>query len=341
MELEEKELKQIKGFGPGDLRIVEVPIPDPKYGEVQIKVRANGICGSDKWFWRVEKFTDRVPGHEVSGEISAIGEGVKTLSVGDHVMVNSVVGCGKCPACRQGAFVCCEHWEGEIREGGYGEYICVPERNVIKMNSRLTFVEGAVIMDNWGTPYGALEDTSIQPGTIVVVTGLGPVGQAAVGLCASRGAAVIAVDPVEYRRKFALKMGASEAIEPGTDMISFIKKYGYGNGADVVVECSGQAMSYENGLRCLRIGGKFIIIGEGAEYLLKPSEFMIKRMLTIHATWYTKIDHARQLQKLTLDGTINPSSIVTHQLHLEEVPIAFKNIISCQAGIMKAVIVFD
>lgn len=334
-------MKQLKGFGPGDLRIVEAPVPEPGYGEVLIKVRANGICGSDKWIWSVPEYTDRVPGHEVAGEVVMIADGVKNRKVGDRVMVNTVISCGTCPACMQGSFVYCENWAGKIIEGGYGEYITAPEKNTLQMDDRISFIEGALIMDSWGTPYCALEHEDIKAGTVVVVTGLGPIGQATVGLCASYGAAVIAVDPLEYRRKFALKMGARDAIEPGPEMISFIKEFAYGNGADYVVECSGHPMSYENGLKSLRIGGKFIAVGEHAEFMLKPSDYMMKRFLSIRGTWYATIDNARQLQKMTLAGTIAPNSILTHTLELEEVPHAYQDIIACTEGVMKAAIVFD
>ena len=89
-------MKVIKAFGPGDLRVVEAPMPEPGHGYVRVKVRASGICGSDKWLWSVKDKMDSVARHEVSGEIEKLGEGV---------MINNVVGCGLCSACRAGEFV--------------------------------------------------------------------------------------------------------------------------------------------------------------------------------------------------------------------------------------------
>lgn len=334
-------MKQIKAFGPGDLRVVDVPTPVPGKGEVLIKVRANGICGSDKWIWNVTGYTERVPGHEMAGEIVALGEDVKLRKIGDRVTVNATIGCGKCQACREGSFVKCATRDGSLVEGGYGEYVVAPERNTQLLDDHISFLEGALIMDNWGTPYNAIRNEDIGPGSVVVVTGLGPIGQAAVGICAALDATVIAVDPVEYRREYARKMGAKEAIASGEDMVSFIKEYAYGEGADYVIECSGHHMSYENGLKSLRIGGTFLILGEHAEYRLKPSEYVIPHFLTIKGSLYATLENSKELQQMTLDGTIDPMSTVTHTLKLEEVPEFFGKIVACSDGVMKVAIVFD
>jgi threonine dehydrogenase-like Zn-dependent dehydrogenase len=91
-------MKQVKAFGPGDLRVIEADLPVLEDSEVLVDVHACGICGSDKWFWLVDSPNDYVAGHEVAGQVVAIGAGVKNLQVGDRVSVNNVNGCGKCPA---------------------------------------------------------------------------------------------------------------------------------------------------------------------------------------------------------------------------------------------------
>jgi threonine dehydrogenase-like Zn-dependent dehydrogenase len=120
-------MKQIKAFGPKDLRMVETEIPLFGTGEVLIDVKACGICGSDKWFWHGDEPTDYVAGHEVAGEVIAVGTGVQGLSVGDRVTVNNVKGCGQCRDCLAGEFVRCTH---TIEHMGFGfsEYVVVPER---------------------------------------------------------------------------------------------------------------------------------------------------------------------------------------------------------------------
>ena len=148
-------MKVIKAFGPGDLRVIEKPMPEPGPGYVRVKVRASGICGSDKWLWFVKNETDSIAGHEIAGEVDKLGEGVTSLSVGDRIMINNVVGCGVCPACRAGEFVLCPSWNGSLDvNNGFGEYVITPVRNCMRLLPGLDFIDGALMMDNWGTPYG-------------------------------------------------------------------------------------------------------------------------------------------------------------------------------------------
>ena len=137
-------MKVIKAFGPRDLRVVDVPIPEPAPGYVRIKVCASGICGSDKWIWYANEKTDEIAGHEAAGVIDKLGEGVTTLALGDRVMINNVVGCGKCSYCHAGAFVLCPFWDGSRDvNNGFGEYVVAPARNCVHILPGLDFIDGA------------------------------------------------------------------------------------------------------------------------------------------------------------------------------------------------------
>jgi threonine dehydrogenase-like Zn-dependent dehydrogenase len=206
-------MKTVKAFGPGDLRIVEVPDPVPAEGEVLVAVRTCGICGSDKWFWSVTGPTDYVAGHEAAGDVVALGPGVSRLRAGDRVAVNNVRGCGLCQECRDGRFVWCLK---PIRHMGYGfsELIAVPERNCLSLDSGLGYEAGSLIFDVWGTPFTALDRAGIAAGQTVMICGCGPIGLAAVYLAKSRGARVIGVDPLAYRREAALELGAAGTLIP-------------------------------------------------------------------------------------------------------------------------------
>ena len=335
------EMKVIQGFGPGDLRVVKVPVPSPAEGQVLVKVRASGICGSDKWIWYVKEHTTKVAGHEIAGEVVELGKGVSSLSVGDRVIVNNVGGCGSCPACRAGAFVLCEHWDGSKDvNNGYGEYAVAPARNCQALDPRLSFTEGALLMDNWGTPYGGIRRMSVRPGDIVVVFGLGPIGQAAVSLLKKlKHAYVVGVDPVPFRRGHAIAMGADLALSPDEDVAGRVKAIGDGVGGHFVMECSGHGKAYETGLSLLRIGGVFVCIGEEAEYGLRPSENVLRRALTVQGSWYSTMPQGYELQRLAASGEIEPTAFLTHRVQsLEALPEMFGNIIGCQDGLLKCVI---
>jgi len=333
-------MKVIKAFGPGDLRVTEVPMPEPGPGHVRVKIRASGICGSDKWLWSVKSATDSVAGHEVAGEVEKLGEGVTGLSPGDRIMINNVVGCGVCPACRAGEFVLCPYWNGSSDvNNGFGEYVIAPARNCMRLLPSLDFVDGALIMDNWGTPYGGIERSGIKPGMDVLVNGCGPIGQAAVALSAAMGAYVIAADPSLYRRELALRNGAKAAFSPD-ELPEAAKKVTNGLGVHAVLECSGSGKAYANCLNSLRIGGNLTAIGEHAEYQINSSD-LIRRRLSISGTWYSTMRQAGEVMQLALQHRINVRSFLTHTVTIEEVPKIFGSIVGCSDGVLKCMIVFD
>ena len=333
-------MKVVKAFGPQDLRVVEVPIPEPGPGHVRVKVRASGICGSDKWVWSVNGPTDSVAGHEVAGEVDKLGDGVHSLKLGDRVMINNVGGCGTCPACRAGAFVLCPTWNGSLDvNNGFGEYVITPARNCMQLLPGLDFVDGALIMDNWGTPYGGIIRGNVTKGMDVVVNGCGPIGQAAVGLAKAMGAYVIAVDPNKWRREFALNNGANAVFAP-EDLHAAVQILTDGLGAHVVMECSGNGKAYENCLKSLRHEGSLVAIGEHGSFMLHPSDQIIRRSLKIIGTWYSTMPQAAEIMQLALSGRINLKSFLTRTVSLDEVPDVFGSIMDCDEGMMKCVIVF-
>ena len=335
-------MKVIKAFGPQDLRVVEVTTPEPGPGQVLVKVRASGICGSDKGIWNVKSPMEGVAGHEAAGEIVKLGDGVFSLALGDRVMINNVGGCGACPACRAGAFVLCEDRSGAADvNNGFGEYLVSPVRNCLRIPEGLDFVDGALIMDNWGTPFGAIKRAGgFGAGTDALVSGLGPIGQAAVCLSKAMGAFVVAADPIEWRRQLALKNGADLAVHP--DLLpGAARDATSGLGVHTALECSGNGKAYENCIKSLRNCGTLVSIGEHADYALRPSDHLIRRSLGILGTWYSTLPNAGEIARMALQGRIHIKSFLTHTITLDEVPSLFGRIVNCEDGILKCVITFD
>ena len=335
-------MKVMKAFGPQDLRVVDAPPPEPGPGYVRVRVRASGICGSDKGIWNVSGPMDGVAGHEVAGDVDKLGEGVTSLAVGDRVMVNNVGGCGDCPACRAGAFPLCPNYTGALDvNNGFGEYLASPARNCLRIPEGLDYVDGALIMDNWGTPYGAIQRAgNVRVGADVLVSGCGPIGQAAVSLSKALGAFVIAVDPIDWRRSLALKNGADLAFAPD-ELPQAARNATNGLGVGTALECSGNGKAYDNCIKSLRHGGNLITIGEHAEYMLHPSDQLIRRSLGILGTWYSTMPSAAEVARMALRGQINIKAFLTHTISLEEASKMFGRIVNCEDGILKCVIVFD
>jgi threonine dehydrogenase-like Zn-dependent dehydrogenase len=330
-------MKTAKAFGPKDIRIIDAEVPVPGDGEVLIAVRASGICGSDKWFWKVEGPTEYVAGHEVAGEVVSLGNKVSDLKVGDRVSVNNVKGCGHCPECKVGNFVRCSV---HIEHMGYGfsEFVAVPEVNCLLLDDKVSYEEGSLIFDNWGTPYSAIERAGDLKGKYVAVSGCGPIGLGAVVLSKLFGAHVIAVDPVEERRKGALALGADEAICP-EDAVSNIKKLTKGSDIGVWFECSGNAQAYETAFEVIKVGGTIVSIGEGAKFEMRPSEMLINKHLNLLGTLYSTMQHGKKVQELMVKELIDPLCFTTHRFSLEELPKVFGDVVECKNGILKSIVV--
>jgi threonine dehydrogenase-like Zn-dependent dehydrogenase len=333
-------MQAILSFGAKDVRLVTVPDPIPQAGQVLIRVQASGICGSDKWLWRHPEPTTAISGHEVAGEIIALGEGVQRLKLGDRVAVNNVVGCGRCAACRRGAFVLCEEWDGSHDvNGGFAEWVAAPERNCLLLAEEIDSLTGAQIFDNFGTPFAAIERAAIAPGDDVLISGCGPIGLAAILMARLRGAFVIAADPLPARRAFALSLGADHALAPDEHLPQAVRDLTDGAGARAALECSGKSPAYPLVLRALRIGGTLISVGEGAQYDLHPSDTLIRRHLTIAGTWYSSMGQGAQIQQMIRQRLITPRVLISHTAPLAGFPALFQKVCEQPDDVIKALVI--
>ena len=330
-------MKQVKAFGPQDIRVVSSEIPPLAADEVLIDMKACGICGSDKWFWFVEEPNDYVAGHEAAGEVVEVGAKVSELKIGDRVAINNVKGCGVCSACRSGQFVRCPH--GVTHMGfGFSEKLAVPARNCLKLHDDVSYETGSLIFDNWGTPYSAISRTSMKAGDYVVVIGCGPIGLAAVRLAKLRGAVVAAVDPNLSRLEAALKLGAEFVSPPKDALAEELMDFTRQQGMDIVLECSGKSASYTLALEIVRMGGTLVSIGEGAAFDFVSSD-IIHKHLTLIGSLYSTMEDGAQVQQLIVKGNIQPLELVTHKFHLEELPTQFGKVIEYSEGILKSMVV--
>ncbi|CAI6025922.1 zinc-dependent alcohol dehydrogenase [Cohnella sp. JJ-181] len=331
-------MRSVKAFGPQDLRVVESDAPEPGPGEVLVETRACGICGSDKWFWHVESPSDYVAGHEAAGVVVRTGPGVTDFKPGDRVAVNNVKGCGECDECRAGRFVRCGAAPLVHMGFGFAERMAVPARNCLPLDPALSYEQGALLFDNWGTPYAALKRARIGPGDRVLVTGCGPIGLAAVALCKAKGAVVAAVDPIAARRAAALRLGAATAVPPGEAAAVQLGEFAGASGFGYGIDCSGKAASYELIFELIAIGGTIVSIGEGAKFALDSSS-LIHKHLTLIGSLYSSMEDGAELQRMAVAGELDLLAFVTHRFRLEDLPSSFGQVMGADASLLKAVVV--
>jgi threonine dehydrogenase-like Zn-dependent dehydrogenase len=322
--------------GPGQVRIEEVPVPQMGEGEVLVRTRASGICGSDKGLWEKGAPGGKIAGHEGAGEVVKVGPGVNSFVPGDRVVVLAVVGCGHCRECLAGRMPYCEKSEGLA--GQFAEYSVVPESNLVSLPEDISFECGCLLSDSLGTPARAVRRSGAGEGDIAAVFGCGPIGLNCIQVLRAADAAVIAVDPVAYRREAALRLGAREAIDPsGGDPASQLREL-TGGGPDLAFECCG--LAGREALRAVRRGGRVAFVGECGSLEVSPSEDFIRRHIEVFGSWYLTVrDYWRNVE-LVRSGRADPMRIVTHLLPFEEIGRGFEVFFGHKENALKVVLRF-
>jgi len=259
----------------GPLEIVEREIPDPGAGWVRVKVEACGICHSDamtkEGTWPGIEYP-RVPGHEIAGNIDAIGPGVLGWTRGQRVGVGWHGGhCGYCDSCRHGDFVTCQvalQIPGIAYDGGYAEYMIAPAGALALIPDGLSSVDAAPLVCAGVTTFNSLRNSGARPGDLVAILGIGGLGHLGVQFAAKMGFNTVAIARGLDKEPLARKLGANSYIDSHTqDPAKELLKLG---GAKVVLATvtNGDAMSAVLG--GLGVNGKLIILGAAAEPLQVP-----------------------------------------------------------------------
>lgn len=271
-------MKALKFFAKEDIRLLEVPDPVAGPGKVKVKVRQSGICGSD-----VHEYTDgprgtptrphpvtgkMVPditlGHEFSGEIAAIGTGVTGFTVGDRVTVCPSLPCRQCKFCKEGRPTLCDNivFLGLSDDGAFAEYVIAPASAVYLLPDDMTY-ERAAFCEPLAVSIHGVRLGQIGLGANVAVTGAGTIGLLAMQAAFAAGASkVFMIEPVEKRRKLALELGATAALDPSRgDVSKEIRKLTSGVKADVTIEAAGSQNAMLMTPRITSKGGKIIQLG--------------------------------------------------------------------------------
>ncbi|MBI3835836.1 MAG: alcohol dehydrogenase catalytic domain-containing protein [Planctomycetes bacterium] len=254
----------------GPLEVTEREISEPSFGFVRLKVEACGICHSDsltkEGHWPGVQYP-RVPGHEIAGSIDALGAGVAGWKVGQRVGVGWHGGhCGRCVSCRRGDFVTCQispQIPGITFDGGYAEYVVVPETSLASIPGDLSAADAGPLMCAGITTFNSLRHSGANPGDTVAVLGIGGLGHLAVQFSAKMGFKTIAIARGNDKEPLARKLGAhhyidSEANDPAAELLKL-------GGAKIILATatSGKAMSAVLG--GLGIDGKLIVLGAAAD----------------------------------------------------------------------------
>ncbi|MFQ6095457.1 MAG: zinc-binding dehydrogenase [Candidatus Bathyarchaeia archaeon] len=310
-------------------KLENVPIPPIGDGDVLVKIKASGICGTDLHYKHGRTKPQKVPiilGHEISGIIENVGKEVENLNVGDRVCIHYIISCGDCVHCSQGNDNRCRNRKsiGHHVDGGFAEYISIPARNTFKLPDEIPLEQGAIIGCAVSTAFHALKVGEFQPGDTVAVFGLGGVGMHAVMWARTFGASkIIGVDIVDFKLRLAKELGADFTINAAEeDPVKEIHYLTDGWGVDVSLEVAGTEKAMEYAIQSA--GGKSpYASGRVVSIAAQFQPISIVGMRTLREGALRKSgDHTRDDLRRVIDlvkaKRIDLSRSVTHRLSFDQ-----------------------
>jgi 6-hydroxycyclohex-1-ene-1-carbonyl-CoA dehydrogenase len=335
-------------YGPNQpLKLEEVETPAPKPGEILVKVAACGVCHTDLHYLDHGVPTYKKPpmilGHECSGTVAELGEGVDTFKKGDKVLLPAVLTCGVCDFCRTGRENICEKMImfGNHVDGAYAEYVIAPAKDVFRLPDEIPLQEGSIIADAISTPFHAVKNRGeVRPGDTVVVFGCGGIGVNVVQVAAAAGGTVIAVDISEAKLEWAEKLGATYTLNP-----SKVEKLGKevrkltGGGADIAFEAIGKPETIQAAFGTLRKGGRLVVVGFSAEDIkLSAARIMFFEMEVVGSLGCRPVDYPRLIEMVKV-GKIKVADLVTHKLPLADINEALDMLRRGDESVLRSVVI--
>ncbi|MEU0674124.1 Zn-dependent alcohol dehydrogenase [Streptomyces sp. NPDC006172] len=346
------------------LEITEIDLPDPGPGQVRVRLAAAGVCHSDL---SLSNGTMRVPvpavlGHEGSGTVVAVGEGVTAVAPGDSVVLNWAPSCGRCHACGLGeVWLCADALAGSadvyartaagvdlhpgLNVAAFAEETVVAASCVLPLPDGVPLADAALLGCAVLTGYGAVHHSArVRAGETVAVFGAGGVGLATLQAARIAGAStIVAVDVSPEKEDLARAAGATDFVVASADTAREIRALTGKQGVDVAVECVGRAVAIRTAWESTRRGGRTTVVGIGG----KDQQVTFNALELFH--WgrtlagcvYGNSDPARDLPVLAAHvqaGRLDLASLVTERIALEGIPAAFDNMLAGKGG--RALVVF-
>lgn len=305
------------------LRIERVAIPKPGPGEVLLKVRRCGICGSDLHMTQEAAFGLRpgdILGHEFAGEVVETGSQVDTLRVGQSVAVVPYRSCGHCVECLSGNPAWCA--DMVLIGGGYGEYACVSARQCVPLPQGASFVEGALV-EPLAVALHGVEKAGLRPGQSVVIIGAGPIGLAVAFWARRFGARQVVVQDVNPQREaLAHAMGATHFVcvsDASAEPVA-------ANQADIVFECVGAPGLISQAMSLLRTRGTLLILGLCTRMdSFVPFAAVSKELRIQTSAFFDQREYEASLDVLA-SGAAEPLMMVSGETKLQALPALFESL---------------
>ena len=313
-------------FGINDLRYTEAPMPTLKKGEVLVKVRAAGICGSDiaRVFKTGTYHFPTIIGHEFSGEVCEVAEKVNSFWIGKKVTVFPLKPCFQCENCKEKQYELCSQYDylGSRCDGGFAEYVAVPAWNLLELPDSISFEEAAM-MEPTSVALHALKQSEFKEGDAIAVIGPGTIGMILCRVAILLGASkVILIGRNQTKLDFARRYGIENTCNSiQSDVFAWIDAKMKGKGVDIAFEGTGASTSLNTCLKIVKPSGKIVTYGNPIDDIaLDKNRYwqILRKQLRIYGIWNSKFgtennDWTRALTLLE-NRKLDLKSLITHRL---------------------------
>jgi len=326
---------------PGVLRAEQRALPTRQDGEVLLRVKRVGVCGTDLHIYTGNQpylQYPRVMGHELSGIVELAPAG-STLAAGDPVFVMPYLSCGHCVACRQGKTNCCVNIQvlGVHRDGAFTEYLSVPQQFVHRAEG--VTLDQAAMVEFLAIGAHATRRAEVRADQRVLVVGVGPIGMAALIFSRLRGASVTVLDTRAERLAFCRdRLGAHAGVLIGPDDEAELARLTDGDFFDIVFDATGNPRAMERGFKFIAHGGKYVLISiVNGNITFSDPEFH-KREATLLGSRNATMEDFETVLSAMRAGLVPDAALNTHRLPLSQVPSDFARLLDPRQGVVKAII---
>ena len=334
-------MRALECVKPGELVIAERSLPRPGPGEVLVRIRRAGVCGTDLHIFEgSHPYLEypRVIGHELSGEIAEVGAGSR-FAPGRQVYVIPYLACGECVACRRGKTNCCQKLGvlGVHIDGGMAEYVAVPDANVAPADG--VSLDEAAMVEFLAIGAHAIRRAAPRAGERVLIVGAGPIGIGCSLFAKLHGGEVTVLDKRRDRLDFCRdRLGVAETIVAEGDIRERLGALTGGDFFEVVVDATGNAGSMMAGLNYVAHGGTYVLVSVVRDTIAFEDPEFHKRETTLLASRNALPEDFTEVIDAMRAGRVPTKALLTHRATLEEAPERFPVWIAPDAGVIKAMI---
>jgi len=338
-------MKAIEITKAGEMQLVEREMPQMTAGEILLKLKYVGFCGSDLSTYLGKNPLvqyPRIPGHEISAVIEKIGDTVPdSFTVGQSVTVVPYTNCGQCTSCKQKRFNACRYNQtlGVQRDGAMAEYIAVPWQKVLK-DEALSDVQLALV-EPMTVGFHAVDNGKVTDLDTVMIFGCGMIGSGAIVRAKLRGATVVAVDIDDSKLAIAQQLGADYVINSKDQVLhEELEKITNGDGPTVVIEAAGNPITYKSAIEEVAFAGRVVCIGYAGNEVAFPTKLWVQKEMEIMGSRNANPTDFEAVMKYLKQSSLDENVLISRTVEPEQAPQAMKDWSEAPGKILKILVKF-